>query len=911
VRPELAEAEESLKARVAGRRAELERRWIGGDSDRTGDWGIALARDLARLYDDLLASVFATLDGGTVCLAAVGGYGRGMLALRSDLDLRFLARTQAEAESISESVLYPLWDAGLSVGHQTLVLSDVVDLAREDLATATSMLDWRFLAGDRALSDELVWRVSGSLFSTSELERWGKRLAQEVERRHERFGDSVYLLEPDVKNGAGGLRDLDVFRWTAAARFGGGEVAALVRVGALVPREAKEVGEAQERLWAIRHLLHAHAGRRSDRLTFDEQEEITRYLGIGDGGDAVERFMSDYYRGARAVTRAVSSMFTRATAVSQRRPKDEDLGGGFRSFDGEVTVADTSVLEREPHLCLRLVQVAVEHDKPLYAFAREAVMRLTSDQAFCERLRNDRESARCFVDLVCVRKETRLVKGSPLREMHELGLLLAMIPEFLPVVGRVHHDVYHVYTVDVHSVAAVDRLAALTRGQLTTEHPLASRLAAEVVDDSRSSGNRGGYATLAFATLLHDVGKAIGRKDHSLRGAELCPKILGRLGFSELEIACAAHLVREHLTMYRLATARDVDDDATIREMAAAVTDCDTLRSLFLLTVVDVATTSPTSMTSWKAHMLDELFIATDGVLSGEAGETGRAERLRGEIVSFAEGYLEGEPLREEELAFLPSYLASMPDRYLASSSAHAVVAHASTVRRYVAPLAVEVVPSSHPEAVELCIVAHDRPGLLAMIAAALASSNLDVLAAQIHSRKDEGGSIMAVDLFWVLGRFEGAAAVGRALDRVRRDLARLLAGEAPENVLRRRPPARRAGPEVKTRVAIDHRASANQSIIEVSTHDRPGLLFAIANVFFELGLSIRVAKINTEGTRVADVFYVTEADGTKVAPGPRSAEIEGALVAALHADDPGGAAGAGAPSTPPTQAAGDFRFKA
>lgn len=908
--PGAVDSEEPLKARIASRRAALERQWIGGDSDRVGDWGVALARDLVRLYDDLLAPVFATLDAGSVCLAAVGGYGRGMLALRSDLDLRFLARSQAEAESVSESVLYPLWDAGLSVGHQTLVLADVVDLAREDLATATSMLDWRFLAGDRALSDELVWRVSGSLFSTSELERWGKRLAQEVERRHERFGDSVYLLEPEVKNGAGGLRDLDVFRWTAAARFGGGEVAGLVRVGALVPREAKEVGEAQDRLWAIRHLLHAHAGRRSDRLTFDEQEEISRCLGFGDGGDAVERFMSDYYRGARAVTRAVSSMFTRATAVSQRRPKDEDLGGGFRSFDGEVTLADTTVLEREPHLCLRLVQVAVEHDKPLYAFAREAVMRLTSDHAFCERLRSDRESVRTFVDLVCVRKETRLAKGSPLREMHELGLLLAMIPEFLPVVGRVHHDVYHVYTVDVHSVAAVDRLAALTRGQLTTEHPLASRLAAEVVDDSRSSGNRG-YATLAFATLLHDVGKAIGRKDHSLRGAELCPKILGRLGFSEFETATAAHLVREHLTMYRLATARDVDDDATIREMAAAVSDCDTLRSLFLLTVVDVATTSPTSMTSWKAHMLDELFIATDGVLSGQAGESGRAERLRGEIVAFAESYLEGESSREEELAFLPSFLASMPDRYLSSSAAHSVVAHSSAVRRYVAPLAVEVVPSSHPEAVELCIVAHDRPGLLAMIAAALAASNLDVLAAQIHSRRGDDGSVMAVDLFWVLGRFEGTAAVGRALDRVRRDLARLLDGESAENVLRRKPLTRRAGPEVKTRVAIDHRASANQSIVEVSAQDRPGLLFAIANVFFQLGLSIRIAKINTEGTRVADVFYVTEADGTKVAPGPRSAEIEAALVAALRPDDQGSAAGAGSPSTLPTQAGRDFRFKA
>lgn len=870
----------ALKNLIQRRRADLETRFVSDDAlqarlkddSASSEWGMQLARELSSLYDELLLETIRPLNGGSVALAAVGGYGRGAVALRSDLDLRFLARSQAEAEEVSEAVLYPLWDAGLTVGHQTLVLSDVVDLAREDLATATSVLDWRFLAGDRALSDEFVWRVSGSLFSTSELERWGARLAAEVERRHERFGDSVYLLEPDVKNGAGGLRDLDIFRWAAAARFGGGELSNLVRVGALVPREAKEVAEAQERLWSIRHLLHAHAGRRSDRLTFDEQELIARGLGFGVDGEAVERMMSDYYRGARVVTRAVSSMFTRATCVSQRRPKDEDLGNGFRLFDGAVTFADSAALELDPTLALKLVATAVEHDKPLYAFAREAVMRLSSEQSFCERLRAAPEAARLFVELVSVRKETGLKKGSPLREMHELGLLTAMIPEFLPLVGRVHHDVYHVYTVDVHSVAAVDRLAALSRGQLTTEHPLASRLAAEVVR----------YPALAFAVLLHDVGKAIGRKDHSLRGAEVAPGILARLGFGEEDMASAAHLIRDHLTMYRLATARDVDDESTLAELASAVGDCDTLRNLFLLTVVDVATTSPTSMTSWKAHMLDELFIATDAFLTGAGGETGRAERLRKEIVSFAEGYLVDEPYRDEDLAFLPEFLATMPDRYLASSSAPAVVAHASVVRRHVEPVSIEIVPSSHPEAAELCVVAQDRPGLLAKIAAALSASNLDVLAAQVYSRRGPE-SVTAVDLFWVQGRFEGAQAIPRALPTVRKALTEMLDGLSPQSILRRKTWPKRSGPEVKTRVAIDHRASSNQSVIEVSTLDRPGLLFSIANAFFELGLSIRVAKINTEGTRIADVFYVTEADGSKVRPGPRSVEIEQRLLSVLQ----------------------------
>lgn len=880
-RDQVVPGDPSLKQRFTQARAQLEARYVSGHAlaERRGSaWGLDLGRELVKLYDELLAPTFAGLAGEPVALAAVGGYGRGALALRSDLDLRFLVRSQRHAEAVVDAVLYPLWDAGLSVGHQTLALADVVDLAREDLSTATSVIDWRFLAGDRALSDEFVWRLSGSLFSSSELHRWGARLAAEMEKRHERFGDSVYLLEPDVKNGAGGLRDLDLFRWSAAARFGGGELEHLVRVGALVPREANEVRAAQERLWQIRHLLHAHAGRRSDRLTFDEQEEIARGLGFGDDVAAIEGLMSEYYRGAREVTRAVSSMATRASSPSPKRPKDEDLGGGFRLFDGAVTLSDTSRLEREPALALKLVAVAAARDKPLYSFAREAVMRLTGDPAFCDRLRADAEATRLFVELVSVRKETHLTRGSPLREMHELGLLLAMIPEFSPLVGRVHHDTYHVYTVDVHSVAAVDRLAALSRGQLTREHPLASRLAAEVVR----------YPALAFATLLHDVGKAIGRRDHSARGADLAPQILGRFGFEEADVRAVQHLIAEHLTMYRLATARDVDDEATIREMASSVGDCDALRNLFLLTVVDVSTTSPTSMTSWKAHMLDELFIATDAWLTGAGGEANRVERLRREIVSFAEGYLADEATGPADLAFLPSFLASMPDRYLASSSATAVVAHASAARRFVPPVSVEVVPSSHPEAVELCVLAPDRPGLLAMIAAALSAANLDVLAAQIFSRSEPGSAVSAVDLFWVQGRFDGAAAVTRALPKVQASLRELLAGKPPQSILRKGGARTRPGPEVKTRVAIDHRASSSHSIIEVSTLDRPGVLFAIANALFELGLSIGVAKINTEGARVADVFYVTEADGQKVAPGPRGAEIEAKLHAALVLDDQG-----------------------
>lgn len=869
----------TLKARLLDLRRRLEERLPttpnpASSSDVTSGWGLGLGRDLVRAYDELLAPIFSAAREGAVALAAVGGYGRGAVALRSDLDVRILARNASDAERVVDAVLYPLWDAGLSIGHQILMLGDVVDLAREDLSTATSLLDWRYLDGDRQLSDELVWRISGSLFSTSELARWGARLSEEVARRHERFGDSVYLLEPDVKNGAGCLRDMDVFRWAAAARYGTGEIDALVRVGALVPREAQELAAAQERLWEIRHLLHAHAGRRSDRLVFEEQELIAVQLGYGEGPESVERMMSEYYRAARVVNRGVTMMITRATvALDKKRPKDEDLGDGFRLFDGAVTLADTSRLENDPALALKMLCIAVERGRPLYPYARETIMRHTSDALWCERLRAAPHAARLFVELVSMRRDTSLDKGSPLREMHELGLLLAMVPEFSPVVGRVHHDVYHVYTVDVHSVAAVDRLAALTRGELATEHPLASRLAAEVVSP----------AVLSFATLLHDVGKAIGGKDHSERGAQMAHVILQRLGFRPDEIDEVARLIEAHLTMYRLATRRDVDDPATVEEMASVVRTREMLRNLFLLTVVDVSTTSPTSMTSWKAHMLDELFIAVDEFLSGGAGEQGRAELLRREIVSFARGYLDAEVEGDRDLAFLPGFLASMPDRYLIASSAQAIVAHAGVVRRHAAPVSVNIVPSSHPEAAELCIVADDRPGLLAMIAAALAGSRLEILAAQIYTRRLSDGTVQAVDLFWVQGRVEGVSAAVRSLPKLTRDLQSLLAGERTSAaVVSRATPPRRQGPKVRTRVAVDHRASKEHTVIEVTTLDRPGVLLAIANALYELGLTIAVAKINTEGTRVADVFYVTERTGMKIEPGPRTAAVEATLLAAL-----------------------------
>ena len=901
---------QDLRAAFTRRRAELLESIPVAGSDPDAPFapleacGLALGRRNARILDDLLTTLFRALRSGqldvadaspirpdawdAVALAGVGSYGRGAVALKSDLDIRLLTKSVDKAAAIADALLYPLWDMGVAVGHQVVTVDDLLESARTDLPAATSLLEWRHVAGEEELARALRRRAAEGIFAHSELPRFLARLEEEVAQRHERFGGSVYLLEPDVKNGAGGLRDLDVARWAAKARFGVGEPEELVRVGALVPREAAEIIAASEMLFRVRNLLHAHAGRRSDRLTFDEQESIAVLLGYGDEQYAVEHMMSAYYRAARTISRSLDMILLRAAPMlTKRKPRDEDLGSGVRLFDGSATMSDPELLRSDPALALRLVSAAVERGVPILPYARDAIARAAADPAWSEHLRAQPEAGPRFGDLVSTCRETSLHRGSVMRELHDTGLLLAMIPEFSPVVGRVHHDTYHVYTVDVHSVAAVDRLAALVRGDLAAEFPLACRLAAEIVRPRM----------LFFATLLHDVGKAIGGTDHSQRGAEMAQAILRRIGLSPEDVAEACHLIRKHLVMYHVATRRDLDDPATVRDFSRDVHGREGLRDLYLLTVADLSTTSPTSMTSWKARMLDELYLATDAALGGAAADDTRKMRAFADVETAVNALpATSEEERAERRRFLAEFIGSMPERYLLANTAAAIVAHAELARTHGdRPASVALVPSRHPEAAEICVIARDRPGLLAVITAALAASRLEVHAAQIHTRAVAGGEVQAVDLFWVRDRGEGASGVARSLPKLERDLAAILAGEASPTELagRRRASfrAERSSPKVKIQVAVDDRASPRHTVIEVVARDRPGLLFAISEAMHGLRLSISVAKINTEGSRVADVFYVSEADGQKVAPGKRSVEVRTLLLAALEGLEQEGAA--------------------
>lgn len=873
-----------------------------GDLDArilTGATATDVGRGYSKAIDGLLSAMLpatrATLtkvDKWVDCtLAAVGSYGRGVLAPRSDLDVRIVVdRDTGRVQEVAEALLYPLWDAGCQVGHQVIAPDEALELARTDLSTATSLLDLRVLAGTGNRVDRLVERALSGFFQ-AEIGSFVHRLREERATRHGKYGGSLYLLEPDVKSGAGGLRDLDVARWAARARYAVKELSELVRLGVLLPREHEEIAAAETFLWNVRARLHVRADRRSDRLTFDAQEELGRSFGDATPSEpdaiAAERLMQRYYGHARTVERLVERVLDLCSPPRPRgrQMQQEVLAKGVRTFDGHATLEHPAQTYNEPALAIRLYHAALRKSLPVYPYARDAVARAVREPELGELLRASPEAAQLFLECLTSVADRAVPRagGSILRELHDVGLLLAMIPEFDPVVGRVHHDIYHVYTVDVHSVAAIDRLRALARGDLASEYPLACRVA----------GDLRRKVPLYVATLLHDVGKGLGGAGHSERGAEMSGAICRRLGLSQEDAEEVRWLIAEHLSMYHVATRRDLDDPATVASFAETITKSggspiERLQHLYLLTVADISTTSPTAMTSWKARMLDDLFLATSHHVasrtSGVETPDQILERVRGEARAAWTG----------DAAFLADYLEGMPKSYFIGHNGVHVAAHAALVaRRADQSVVVDAVPARHRDAIDLCLAADDRPGLLAMIAAALAANRLEIMTAHIFLRPTKSGRNEAVDFFSVR-RFaregeEATEPLTRAeLERIQSDLAVLITGQGEAaNLLRERRGgpgmAQRPSPAVETGVEIDDRASRRFTVIDVYAKDRPGLLYTIAKALHEVGLSIARSKIATEGARAADSFYVTEIDGSKVGVPARREEIKRVLGGAIE----------------------------
>jgi [protein-PII] uridylyltransferase len=869
---------ELLKRTLAEGRAEVRRRL---EAERSGP---ACAAATAYLMDQILRVLFDlaetrlfpvanATEGERLALVAVGGYGRGELAPSSDIDLLFLLpyKRTPRAEQIVESILYVLWDVGLKVGHAVRSVEECLRQARADMTIRTSLLEARYLWGDQKLYQDLKRRIQKEIVAETALEFVEAKLA-ESEKRHQRLGDSRYVVEPNIKEGKGGLRDLHTLFWIAKYVYRVEGVEELVAKEVITEAEARTFAKAHAFLWTLRFHLHLAAGRAEERLTFDLQPEIGRRMGYRDhaGTRGVERLMKHYYLVAKDVGDLTRIICAAIESQNQRRPrfsmpkfslKRRNLDGFV--LDGErLAVPADDAFAKNPVNLLRLFHTAQMNQLDIHPRTLQLATRHLD--LIDGKLRNNPEANRLFLEVLAAPTDSERI----LRRMNEVGVFGRFVPDFGRVVAQMQYDMYHVYTVDEHTLFALGIMHRIEDGKLNADHPLS----AEVIHKVQSK------RALYVALRLHAIAKGRGG-DHSQLGAEIARKLGPRLGLSAEETETVAWLVLYHLAMSNTAFKRDINDPKTITDFAKLVQSPERLRLLLVLTVADIRGVGPNIWNNWKAALLRELYYRTEEVLLGLPPEAGKAERVKA-----AQDALRAELKDWPDAAFSSHVEKGYPDYWLGLDTAtHA--RHARLVRRAErerAPIAIDTQVDPARSVTEITLYTADHPGLFSRIAGAIAVSGANIVDARIYTLANG----MALDTFGIQD------AEGKAVERPDK-LARLavlveqsLNGKLKtleEIAKRTKHTPRTRALSVPPRVMIDNKASATHTLIEVNGRDRPGLLFGLTRALTQLNLQISTAKISTYGERVVDVFYVKDVFGLKVEHERRLADIRARLFEALE----------------------------
>ncbi len=856
-----------------------------------------------RLLGSLMDGVIATLQGYAIeqvsgdaapepmAVVATGGYGRGVLAPFSDIDLLFITRDNPSATTLGtvEFMLYFLWDLGLKVGHATRSVDECLAEADRDLTVRTSMIDARLLAGDGGLFEAFQARFLAFCASDN---AGGFLAAKQAERdaRHRRYGESPFLVEPNIKEGRGGLRDLQTLYWMTRYVFGTQVMGELVGPqspggGILTHQEAKHARRSWDFLWTVRFHLHYVAGRAEDRLTFDLQPVVGGRMGYTRHGrqDGVERFMRHYFLTARDITRVTAVLepaVVRAALGPPALQAETDqalLSQGFLLADGMLLCAPGRDFEREPIAMLRILQVARDRHLTLHPLAIRALIR-HERQAIA--LRGNPAAGVIFMDLLCGRdgEHSRAEGARTLSMLNESGFLGRYIPDWARIVGQMQFDTYHVFTVDEHTIEAVRVLNALERGELAEVAPVASGL----VEDLQS--RRALYA----AMLLHDIAKGRGG-DHSELGAELALEIGPTIGLSAEETETVSWLVLHHLMLSQTAFKRDIDDPKTILDLADTIQSPERLKLLLVLTVADMRAVSAKVWNGWKATLLRELYARVADVLAGGLATTERDVRVA-RAKDAAAALLDNWPAADQEF-----YLGLGYPGYWLSFDPETHARHARLVRGAEsrgAPLTVDTQPLPAREVTEVTVYTTDHAGLFSRIAGALAVAGASIVDARIHTLTN--GS--ALDTFWIQDAAGGTFDAPHRLARLHVLIDQALSGRLGLDSEMRRASAALLGRRMRAihvppRVVIDNRASHTHTVLEVNGRDRPGLLHDVTAAISEQGLQIASAHVTTYGVRAVDVFYVKDVFGLKVENERKLSSLRLALLAALQAPEETGPA--------------------
>ena len=872
---------------------------------KEGIGGIEAARQHAFLVDQLvrtlhdLAAIRLFPAPKThlehMAIVATGGYGRGRLAPFSDVDLMFLLpkKISPRGQRIVEFMLYILWDLGLKVGHATRTADEAIRLSKSDLTIRTSLLEARWVWGERETFEDFRARFRREIVATSGRDFVEAKLA-ERDARLKRMGDSRYVLEPNLKEGKGGLRDLQTLFWIVKYLYGSGDADALVAEGVLTAEDARVFARADGFLWTVRFHLHHLAGRAEERLSFDAQKEIARRMNYRDrpGSRGVERFMKHYFLIAKDVgdlTRIVCAVLEEEQKKSRFRLRaDAPLfakphGVDFRIESNRLAFADEAAISRDPVNLLRLFREAQRlgldvHPRAVRLVARN-IRRADRD------LRADPEANRIFLDILTDRDSAE----AALTWLNETGVFGRFIPDFGRVVAQMQYDMYHVYTVDEHTIRAIGILNRIEQGAYAKDHPVSSAIIHEL--QSRR--------VLYVALLLHDIAKGRGG-DHSEIGAEIAANLCPRLGLNEWETETVSWLVLHHLLMSRTAFKRDLEDAKTIADFVARVQSPERLRLLMILTTADIRAVGPEVWNAWKARLLRELYFQALESMTGAEPAAGRSSRVEAAKAAL-KARLAADPAAWTPLEIEDHLGRGTPAYWLAFESDE-LVRHADLIRaaeRAGRRLVIETRAQPERAVTEVLVYTPDHPGLFAALAGAFALAGANVVDARVTTLANS----MALDVFSIQDMDGNAFADPERIVRLKRRIEDTLLGRTSssremETASARGQAARLGAFTVPPRALIDNKASATNTVIEINGRDRPGFLRDITRALTQAGLQISSAHISTYGERVVDVFYVRDVFGLKVENEAKLDAIRARLLAAIAppaAAQAAPAAGAGA----------------
>jgi [protein-PII] uridylyltransferase len=863
-----------LQQALANGRVEISRRLIEEPSrgHRSAAEQAFLVDQLVRLIHDHVVTNLYPPGNRTaserLALVAVGGYGRGEMAPHSDVDIAFITpyKRTVWAEQVVEAMLYFLWDLNLKVGQSSRSLDETVRMALEDVTIRTALLESRFIWGDKKVYDEAAVRFWKEVASKTAPEFIRLKMA-EREARHKRMGDSRYVVEPNVKDGKGGLRDLQTLYWIGKYVHRVRTASELVGVGLLTKREYSQFRRAENFLWAVRCHMHDLTGRAEDRLTFDLQREVAERMHYADrpGQSAVERFMQYYFLNAKTVG-DVTGLFLahldetlakkglRFFPTLSRRPRKLN---GFQLDRGRLSLPSDDFFAADPIRMLEIFQLADKFDLEIHPLAMRNAQR--DSKLIDKTVRQDPRASGMFMDVLTSRRSPEKV----LRWMNEATVFGRFIPDFQRVVAQMQFDMYHHYTVDEHTIRAIGLLAEIEKGELKDDHPLSTKIMGLI--SSRK--------VLYMATLLHDIAKGRGG-DHSIIGADIALELCPTLGLNAAETQTVSWLVRHHLLMSATAFKRDLADFKTILDFAQVVKSAERLRLLLVLTVVDIRAVGPGVWNSWKRQLLSDLYEATEEVLRLGHKQRGRDERITAKKDALNEELKLPKSTFAKLTKRLPApYWIAEPDDIIKRNVKHLLANEKSD-------LAIDACYYEERGATLITVYAADHAGLFYRIAGAIHMAGGNIIDARIHTTSDG----MALDNFLVQDPFGHPFQEAQQIERLQVSITDALTNRGrPSPNLENKPVALRRAEafDIAPAVFIDNNASNRFSVLEVNARDRPALLNNLAQALFQSKVTLHSAHIATYGERAVDTFYVTDLLGSKIEGKSRLKSLESRLLLA------------------------------